>query len=192
MDNKKNLRKYYKEKRDALFKEGFLCGVSREIAGKLNKIFKNINAKHIMLFYPFGSELNVLDVLEAPENKDRKFYLPVCNGEKMLVCPYKSGDELVLNKYKIPEPKTEPLKDIGILDVVITPALCADKNFERLGYGGGYYDRFFADKNLRAKKIVIIPDDFLVETLPKEEFDVKCDIILTEKTVLKRETISDR
>ena len=184
--DKKELRKIYKEKRDALFNEGFLCKVSKKISDKLNKIIQSKNAKHIMLFYPFGSELDILNITEASQNKDRNFYLPVCNEDKMFVCPYKSGCELVLNKYKIKEPKTKPLNDISILDIVITPALCADKNFQRLGYGGGYYDRFFAQNNLKATKIVIIPDDFLLETLPSEEFDIKCDIILTEKRTLKR------
>jgi len=139
-----------------------------------------------MLFYPIGSELNVLNIINAPENKNRNFYLPVCKGEKIAPCPYKTGDELILNKYKILEPKTEALQDISILDIVITPAICADKSFQRLGYGGGYYDRFFADKNLTAQKIVIIPDEMLVENIPCDEFDIKCDMVVTEKRTLKR------
>lgn len=189
MNNKKVLRKVFKEKRDALFKEGFLCEISKEISKKLNEIIKNTNSKHIMFFHPFGSELNVLSIIDKPENKEKNFYLPVCKCDKMFACPYKKGDELVLNKYKIQEPKTEPLKDISILDIIITPALCVDKNFQRLGYGGGYYDRFFAQENLKAQKIVIIPDVFLVETLPKEAYDIECDIILTEKRILNKKLI---
>ncbi len=185
-EDKKNLRKIYKEKRNALFKEGLLYDVSEKISDKLNIFFEDKKAKNIMLFYPFGSELNILNITEALKNKERNFYFPKCDGKNLLACPYKSKDGFVLNKYKIKEPKTKPLEDIGILDVVITPALCADKNFQRLGYGGGYYDRFFAKKNLKAAKIVIIPDDFLLETLPSEEFDIKCDIILTEKRTLER------
>ncbi len=113
------------------------------------------------------------------------FYLPLCKGNKMFACPYKPGDELLLSRFKIYEPTTKPVLDVKILDMVITPALCADKNFNRLGYGGGFYDRFFANPALRAKRVVIIPDDMLIEAIPANEYDKKCDIIVTEKRILE-------
>lgn len=180
-NDKKSLRKFYKEKRDALFKKGLICEISEKICIHLNEIFKN--AKNIMLFYPFGSELNILPVMEA--NRDKNFYLPKCMEKELIVVPYKTGDTLVLNKYNIKEPDTEPVLDIEILDIIVTPALCADKNCYRLGYGGGYYDRFFANKKLRAQKIVIVPDEMLVEKLPCEEYDIKCDMVVTESELLK-------
>lgn len=181
---KKNLRKIYKEKREKLFHSGEIDKISGIICAKLDKYIKD--AKNILIYYPFESELNILKILENPDFKDKNFYLPVCSNDKILVCPYKTGDELILNKYKIYEPKTEPISDVGILDIVITPALCADKNCNRLGYGGGYYDRFFKEKNLHAKKIVIIADEMLADTLPTEEFDIKCDIVLTETIEIKQ------
>lgn len=174
--DKKSLRRFYKEKRNTLFKKGDIFDISDKIRKKLNIEIEN--AKNILLFYPFGSELNLLSLIE--ENKDKNFYLPVCIGENIAVCPYKTESELVLNKYKIPEPTTKPLTDISILDIVITPALCADKNCYRLGYGGGYYDRFFSNADLRAKKIVVIPDEMFIENIPYDSFDIKCDMVMTE------------
>lgn len=174
--DKKSLRRFYKEKRNALFKKGNIFDISDKIRKKLNIEIEN--AKNILLFYPFGSELNLLSLIE--ENKDKNFYLPVCKGENIAVCPYKTESELVLNKYKIPEPTTKPLTDISILDIVIAPALCADKNCHRLGYGGGYYDRFFSNADLRAKKIVVIPDEMFIENIPYDRFDIKCDMVMTE------------
>lgn len=114
-NDKKSLRKFYKEKRDALFKKGLICEISEKICIHLNEIFKN--AKNIMLFYPFGSELNILPVMEA--NRDKNFYLPKCMEKELIVVPYKTGDTLVLNKYNIKEPDTEPVLDIEILDIKI-------------------------------------------------------------------------
>ena len=136
-----------------------------------------------MLFYPFGSELNILKTMEY--NKDKNFYLPKCIGKELVAVPYKTGDRLILNKYNIKEPDTKPISDIAILDIIVAPALCADLNFNRLGYGGGYYDRFFANHNLRAKKVVIVPDDMLIEAIPTDKYDKKCDIIVTEKRTLE-------
>lgn len=185
MSDKKSLRKFYKEKRDALFDKGLLFNISNKICKKLDDKIKK--AKNILLFYPFGSELDLLPLMD--KNEDKNFYLPVCKGEKIVACPYKKGDELILNKYKIKEPKTEPITDIGILDIVITPALCADKNCYRLGYGGGYYDRFFADKNLRAKKIVVIPDEMFIESIPNDRFDIKCDMVISELRTVARKSL---
>lgn len=181
MNDKKSLRKFYKEKREALYKEGFLCNISAKICAKLNVEIKN--AKNILIFCPFGSELNLLALMD--KNEDKNFYLPVCIEDKIVAAPYKAGDKLVLNKYKIPEPKTKPVLNVKILDIIITPALCADKNCHRLGYGGGYYDRFFSDRNLQAKKIIVIPDEALVENIPNDEFDIKCDMVMTELRTIK-------
>ncbi len=139
------------------------------------KISQNINTQ----------KPNIYGNKPASPANNRHFYLPFCKGDKILACPYKSGDELSLNKFKIYEPTTKPVLDIEILDMIITPALCADFKFNRLGYGGGFYDRFFANHNLRAKKVVIVPDDMLIEAIPTDKYDKKCDIIVTEKRTLE-------
>lgn len=179
--NKDYLRKIYKKRRDELFLDGSISKISNSISQKIlnNNLFKQ--AKNIMLFYPKGAELNILEILENTLSKDKNFYLPVCCNMELDICPYKTGDEICLNKYKIYEPKSEPLCDLSILDIIITPALCADKNFNRIGYGGGYYDRLFKRKDLRAKKIIILPDEMVLKSVPYEEFDIPCDAIITEK-----------
>ncbi len=183
--NKEILRNIYKKKRDELFKEGKIREISRIISERIfeNKYF--IEAKNILLFYPKGSELNPLSIMNGENSSNKNFYLPVCCGDDIKVCPYKSGDKLSLNKYGIYEPETSPIKDLSILDLIITPALCADKNCNRIGYGKGYYDRFFCNKNLRAKKIIILPENFLIKLVPCDEFDKPCDLIITESNTFE-------
>lgn len=181
---KQDLRKFYKQRRQELFNQGDTTKISNEICHKLliSNIFKS--SKNIMLFYPTGTELNPLGILDAKDNS-KNFFLPRCTGSNILVCPYKAGDELVLGKFNIKEPATEAISDIKILDIIIVPALCADVNGNRLGYGKGFYDRFFATHNLRAKKIIILPDEMLIENIPADDYDKKCDIIITEKRTLE-------
>ena len=179
--NKEELRKYYKQKRDELYKAGCIFNISDSIVKKIaeSEYFKS--AKNIMLFYPKGSELNLLELLKF---KDKNFYMPVCKEGEIVVCPYKEGDKLILNGYGIYEPETSPVKDLSIFDIIITPALCADINCQRIGYGKGYYDRFFANKNLKAKKIIVVPKECLVNSIPCEHFDKPCDLIITQdKTI---------
>lgn len=173
--NKKLTRQFCKEKRQELFLSGELDGISKLITGNILKseIFKN--SKHIMLFYPLKDEINLLELLKC---QDKIFYFPKCEGKNLLVCP--NCNEFKNNKYSIPEPISEPIKNLEILDIVFTPALCVDENLYRLGYGGGYYDRFFAQRDLRAKKIVPISEKFICKNLVHEKFDLPCDGIVSE------------
>ena len=77
--------------------------------------------------------------------------------------------------FKTLEPDSEPVKK-DLIDLVIVPALAVDKNNYRLGYGGGFYDRFLA--NIKAKKVVCIPKELVVETIYPESYDVKIDSVI--------------
>lgn len=182
---KKELREEYIKKRNALLNAGFIEKISGEICKKIAEFPLFKTAENILTFYPKGSEINTLELVKTFSGT-KNFYLPVCRNGEITVCPYKLDTELVLNMYNIYEPKTEPIEDLSILDIVITPCLAADRNFNRLGWGGGYYDKFFKNKNLRAKKVVILPEDMLVSCLPDEAHDIKCDILITEKSFLVR------
>lgn len=188
--NKKTLRNICKKKRDELHSEGKIREISDIISKKISrsKYFKE--AKNILLFYPKGSELNLLSLMDRENSTNKNFYLPVCRGEDIIVCPYRNGDKLSLNKYGIYEPESIPIQDLSILDLIITPALCADEKCNRIGYGKGYYDRFFCNKNLRAKKIIALPERFLIKSIPCDEFDIPCDLTITEMNTFGNSTIS--
>ena len=127
-----------------------------------------------MIFYPKVEEINLLNLLE---DESKNFYLPKIDGNNLLCCSYTKGDELCESCFKTKEPLTEGVNET-ILDLIIIPALAVDKNNYRLGYGGGYYDRFL--KNLHCTKCVCIPKDLLVESVFPEKHDIKIDIVITE------------
>ena len=66
-----------------------------------------------------------------------------------------------------------------ILDVIIVPALAADKNNNRLGYGKGFYDRFIS-KYSKIHTITAIPKELLFDKLPVNNFDMKIDTVITD------------
>lgn len=132
-------------------------------------------AEHIMIFYPLKDEINLLPLLK--DNK--KFYLPKVEGDELVVCPYKEEDKLVTSKFKTQEPISEPV-DSDILDIIFVPALMVDKEFHRLGYGLGFYDRFLSKKASKAIRIVPIPSVLVKDKIPFDEFDAQFDIILDE------------
>lgn len=139
---------------------------------KQNELYRN--AKNIMLFYPTQFEVDLIELL----NDNKNFYLPKVDNEKLLVCPY--CENLKKSSYGIYEPCSNPV-NAKILDLVIVPALMCDKNGYRLGYGGGFYDRFILKYGKNFTTICPIPKELFAENLPIDKFDQKIDFII--KTV---------
>lgn len=149
--------------------------LSEQIVKNIQSLEVYQKAEHIMTFYPLEHEVNLLALL-----KDNKhFYLPKVDGEHLLICPYKEGDDLTISAYRTKEPLTKPVPP-EILEIVFIPALMADRNLNRLGYGGGFYDRFLTKLNKNVTKIVTIPSALISNNLPFEDFDEKFDILVCE------------
>lgn len=176
MVEKIKLRKKAKEIRNSLN--------IKEVSLKITENIMNFDiykkAKNIMLFYPLKHEVNLLSLLK---DKNKCFYLPRVQGENLLVCPYKFGDKLTVSSFKVEEPATEPV-DSEILDIIFVPALMTDKNLNRLGYGGGFYDKFLSKSCKSSIKIVAIPDVLTTEEIPAESFDEKVDFVITDEKII--------
>ena len=92
------------------------------------------------------------------------------------------NDPLRINKYGIPEPISKKKSYPGIL---LIPLLAFDKQLNRLGYGGGYYDRYI-EKVGKLKKFKTVGLSFSfqeIEKLPVNKFDKKLDFIVTENKI---------
>lgn len=133
------------------------------------------SAKNIMLFYPTKYEVNLLGLL----SDEKKFYFPRVAGNDLQVCPYEPGEKLKKSGFNISEPCSEPVNS-KMLDLIIVPALMVDKHGYRLGYGGGFYDRFLSSNN-GIVTLCAIPKSLYVDELPHEKFDICIDIVITEK-----------
>lgn len=168
MQEKSHLRTKFKELRKSVD----LSVVNAEICENIRNFPPYRQANNVMLFYPTKFEINLLSLLEDNKN----FYFPRVNGVDLQVCPYSRDVEFKKSSYNINEPCSNPVS-AEVLDLVIVPALAVDKNNYRLGYGGGFYDRFL--KTTNALTIVPVYKDFLVEKLPHDEFDVPVDFVIT-------------
>lgn len=138
---------------------------------------------NILAFYSFNSEI---DLSALFKDDSKKWYLPSINSQtkEMFIHPYSDDDELIENRFGVPEPITLPESNLGKLDMILVPALMADKNGYRLGYGAGYYDRFLSKLGNRCIKVVPVPEALFADELPHDEFDVPVDFVVTEKTVV--------
>jgi len=130
------------------------------------KIFKKekINKKIIGGYYPVNFEVDDLTLLKRLEKSKYTICLPVIKDNfQMDFYKWSFSDPLKINKYGIPEPET---KSIAYPDILLIPLLAFDKNLNRLGYGGGYYDRLI-EKFEKKKKIIKIGLAFSIKKINK-------------------------
>lgn len=153
--------------------------ISEKIVENISALETYQKAKHVMIFYPIGHEVNLLALL----NDNKQFYLPKVDGDQLLVCPYNKKDKLLVSDFKTHEPMTDPINP-DILDIIFVPALVVDKHFNRIGYGGGFYDRFLSKNAHKATKIVAIPSALIVDKIPEENFDEKINMVISEEGLI--------
>ena len=145
------------------------------------KIFKY---KIIGSYYPVNFEADTFQLMKMFKQKGYKLSLPVISSKyDMNFYTWNLNDPLYVNKYGIPEPKS---KIKVIPSILLIPMVAYDKRLNRLGYGGGYYDRFlkkYEKKNILKIGLAITCQE--VKKLPTNNFDKKMDYILTEKKLYK-------
>ena len=155
---------------------------------RFKKILKKYNLKkniNIGGYYPVNSEISCLDVLEILEEKNFKISLPITKkNNNMDFYEWSFQDSLRVSHQGIPEPNT---KKKVIPDVLIVPLVGFDRYKFRLGYGGGFYDRYIG-KILKFKKILTVGLAFSfqeISKIPINKFDQKLNLILTDKEIIK-------
>ncbi len=148
----------------------------------LNK-FNLSKYKKIGVYYPINHEIDSLEIIKQLEKSGYKISLPITRKEnKMDFFEWSSKDPLFIGKIGIPEPS--PKKKI-YPDILLVPLVAFNKNKFRLGYGGGYYDRYIEKIN-KIKKILTIGMAFSfqeVKILPVNQYDKKLDFIFTENYI---------
>lgn len=139
------------------------------------------NAQHILIYAAMPQEV---DILPLADDSHRHWYLPRCAPGRRLaihpyipdITPFRTGTLGI----REPDPKLVPEVEPTVLDVVIVPALLLTPEGGRLGYGGGYYDRFLPQIRPDARKIGVLPAALVVPYLPLNPWDVPLDSIVTE------------
>lgn len=153
------------------------------ITEKLLSLPEYQKAENILCYASYKSEVETDKLCEQIIADGKKLYLPRCDIETKSLIPVRILDVTRLEKgaYGIPEPKGEGVA-AEIIDFVIVPMVAFDRRKMRLGYGGGYYDRFLPKTN--ADRCAIA---FSVQEMPKlvtEPTDLPMDMIVTEREVI--------
>ena len=139
------------------------------------------SADTLMVFYGTGREPDTLPLIRALLERGKRVALPVVLPHRgMEARQVLDVDQLVPNRYGIPEPgQSCPLVSKGEIAVVLVPHLMCDREGYRLGWGGGYYDRWLAD--FTGLTVSVCRANRLVDHMPREEFDVPVKLVLIEE-----------
>ena len=151
------------------------------------KILKKekISKKIIGGYFPVNFEIDDLKMLKKFETNKFNISLPVIKKNfQMDFYKWSFSDPLKVNKYGIPEPE---IKNIVYPDILLIPLVAFDKNLNRLGYGGGYYDRLIQalSKKKKLLKIGLALSVQKIDKVPINVYDQKLDYIITNKYIVK-------
>lgn len=142
-------------------------------------------------YWASHGELPLNLVIPPLATRGQQFLLPVIGaGRKLRFAPWKAGDQVQPNRYGIPEPVDPPeLFEPFQIDLVLVPLLGFDRRGNRLGHGGGYYDRGFAFLNEQVRPteplLVGIAYDFQeLEIVNEEPWDVPLDFVATDRELI--------
>lgn len=186
--DKKILRKKILAKRAELVKDGKFYLSENVIENLVNTEYYK-NAKNIMTFISFGSEIDTHEFIKDAIKEGKNIFVPVTFHETREMKPslLKNFEELEKGYFNILTPKQEYIRYIDPMeiDMVIVPGAVFDRRGYRIGYGGGFYDRFLSTKVRKdIPKIAIAFDLQIIDKVPTEDYDVPVDFIVTEKEII--------
>ena len=147
------------------------------IVKKLENFIKKSESKNVLLYIPFGIEVDVKPlIVSLRKMKDKNVYVPFMQGDSFKIVKYRLP--LYKKRFGIKEPNNSFFKPSKI-DLAIIPIVGVDKLNKRIGYGKGMYDRFF--DRLTYKPTMIFTQLILCrsEKILSDNYDIQADYIIT-------------
>ena len=179
MRNKKDARDFYLKIRKCISVR------EKEIYDRIiltsfinSRFLKNFDT--FLVYISVNNEVGTSDLILYLLENNKKVAVPFCKDKIMEFYYMDSPDDLIMGRFGIPSvdtDKAEKAENFGNA-LCIVPAVSFDNNGNRLGYGGGFYDRFLSENNIPT--VGLSYQRCISEALPIEENDIKIDYVLTE------------
>lgn len=160
----------------------------RAIGERLFLLPEFLSAKTIFFFASFRSEVNTLGMIQRALDDGRRVVLPRVEGRNLGLYAVRSLAELVPGYMKIPEPSvlTDDRKiTISDVDLIIAPGAAFDEAGNRIGYGGGFYDRLLSSLGRNIPVVAVCYEEQMVPAVPAEPHDIQIWTIITDARVVR-------
>ncbi|KEF38718.1 5,10-methenyltetrahydrofolate synthetase [Schinkia azotoformans MEV2011] len=184
--DKRQIRKDIKEKLQAVPPD-VLKKWSSNIAANLFNTDDWKQADTIAITISRGTEVDTKAIIEKGWEERKQMVVPKCEPatKGMTFRVLESFDQLEVVYYGLLEPKENETKAVSPskIKLIVVPGLGFNQNGYRVGFGGGYYDRFLSEYNGR-KAALAFQEVQLVDELPIEEHDVPVNLIVTNEQVI--------
>jgi 5-formyltetrahydrofolate cyclo-ligase len=142
-------------------------------------------ARTVMLFYSFGTEVPTGGMTQRVLSARKRLLLPfLATDGSMEAAEIRPGEDPEPTEYGPREPPRRVAVDPADVDLVVAPGLAFDRAGNRLGYGGGYYDRYLGRMGAAATRVGVAFSLQLVDTIPTEPGDERVDIVVTDQGAL--------
>ncbi len=176
--DKNDLRKFYTQLRNGINSSDKIKADNSIFSFFINSRFSNRSL--FLCYVSYKSEVDTHNIIRFLLDIKKRVAVPVCKGGSMHFCEIYSFDELKPEAFGILAPELNENNTVTDFSdaLCLVPALSFDCSGNRLGYGGGYYDRFLKEYNIQTLGLAY--SKCLCEKIPAESFDVKINAVLTE------------
>ena len=174
--DKKALRREIREKKRAMTEEEIVTASAR-----LGELFRACpqyqNAKTIYGYLPYNQEVRTVPMLEQAMKDGKRVAVPKCYGDEMRFLYMDDLSKVEKGYAGIPEPVADEPVAHDLTALVLMPGLAFTEDGKRMGYGGGFYDKFLASEP-NHPTVALCYGFQMVDDLPTEDYDIPVDCVL--------------
>ena len=180
-----HLRQRNRKRRAELSKEA-LEEAALLLLDRISELPALINANKIAAYFAINGEISLNPVIDLALKLGKQVYLPNLDLKSLRFSPYFHDQKMRLNRFKLPEPDVTNAEILmpDALDLVLAPLVVFDAQRNRIGMGGGYYDRSFEFRKQEGRDVptlIGVAHEFQkVDELVPEEWDVRLDMVMTD------------
>jgi 5-formyltetrahydrofolate cyclo-ligase len=161
------------------------------LAEKILCLVEYQQAQRVAAYFAVNGEIGLKPVIDHALKQGKDVYLPNLDREALRFSPYFQTQKMRINKFRLPEPDVGDSEMLAPdeLDLVLAPLVVFDSYRNRIGMGGGFYDRSFAfrknSEHTRPVLIGVAHEIQKVDQIIPEEWDVQLDMIVTDHAIYK-------
>ena len=159
------------------------------LCARLVELEAYLDAERIAAYFAVNGEIGLAPLIERALADGKQVFLPNLDREALRFAPYFEGQKMRNNRFRLPEPDVSDAEMLApqALDLVLAPLTVFDARRNRIGMGGGFYDRSFAFRkdpaNTRPQLIGVAHELQKVDRIEPEDWDVRLDLVVTDKAV---------
>ena len=162
---------------------------AQSLAAKIFALDVYQQAQHVAVYFAVNGEIGLDPLIDDALAAGKQVYLPNLDQKTLRFSPYFRAQKMRINKFRLPEPDVGDKEMLAPaqLDLVLAPLVVFDADCNRIGMGGGFYDRSFAfrkDPAIDRPVLIGVAHELQkVEQILPEAWDVKLDMVVTDQVV---------